>query len=484
MPAFVGQECPTHTGYLYLVVYLNLLTVCYSASSMKNIDRARLASLMAREQKKFVDERPKSKALFERARKSLLAGVPMNWMVKWAGAFPPFVREAQGAHFFDVDGHRYADFCLGDTGAMTGHSPFATVKAVEEQSRRGITLMLPGEDSIFVAEELAKRFGLPYWQFALTATDANRFSIRLARQITARAKILVFNWCYHGTVDETFITLDRNGVAGPRRGNIGPPVNPAVTTRVVEFNDVAGLERELAAGDVACVLAEPAMTNVGIVHAEKGFHPALRELTRKHGALLIIDETHTICTGPGGYTRAENLEPDVLVFGKAIGGGIPGAAYGFSQDVADKIAAAHQLEDCDVGGIGGTLAGNALSLAAMRATLTKVLTKEAFDRMIPLAERWTLGVAKAIAEAEVPWQVTRLGCRAEYMFAGDAPKNGTEAHDAMDFELERFMHLYAMNRGILLTPFHSMALMSPQTEKDDVDLHSKVFREAVRELAG
>ena len=451
---------------------------------MKTIDRSRLASLMAREQKKFVDERPKSKALFERARKSLLAGVPMNWMVKWAGAFPPFVREAQGAYFFDVDGHRYADFCLGDTGAMTGHSPFATVKAVEEQARRGITLMLPGEDAIFVAEELAKRFGLPYWQFALTATDANRFSIRLARQITGRPKILVFNWCYHGTVHETFITLDSNGRADARRGNIGPPVNPAITTRVVEFNDVAGLERALAAGDVACVLAEPAMTNVGIVHAEKGFHPALRDLTRKHGALLIIDETHTICAGPGGYTRAENLEPDVLVFGKAIGGGIPGAAYGFSQEVADKIAAAHQLEDCDVGGIGGTLAGNALSLAAMRATLTKVLTKEAFDRMIPLAERWTLGVAKVIAEVELPWHVTRLGCRAEYMFQRDAPKNGTEAHDAMDFELERFMHLYAMNRRILLTPFHNMALMSPQTEKDDVDLHSKVFRDAVRELAG
>jgi glutamate-1-semialdehyde 2,1-aminomutase len=451
---------------------------------MKTINRTRLASLMVREQKKFVDERPKSKALFERARKSLLAGVPMNWMVKWAGAFPPFVREAQGAHFFDVDGHRYTDFCLGDTGAMTGHSPFATVKAVEEQSRRGITLMLPGEDSIFVAEELAERFGLPYWQFALTATDANRFSIRLARQITGRAKILVFNWCYHGTVDETFITLGRDGASGARRGNIGPPVNPAVTTRVVEFNDVPGFEAALAAGDVACVLAEPAMTNVGIVHAAPGFHQAMRALTRKHGALLIIDETHTICAGPGGYTRAENLEPDVLVFGKAIGGGIPGAAYGFSQEVADRIAAAQNLEDCDVGGIGGTLAGNALSLAAMRATLTKVLTKEAFDRMLPMAERWTLGVAKAIAEVELPWHVTRLGCRAEYMFGRDAPRNGTEAHDAMDFELERFMHLYAMNRGILLTPFHNMALMSPQTEKDDVDSHTKVFRDAVRELAG
>jgi glutamate-1-semialdehyde 2,1-aminomutase len=455
---------------------------------MKSVDRTRLKNLMEREQSRFVKDRPKSRALFERAGKSLLGGVPMNWMARWAGAFPPFVREAQGAHLFDVDGNRYVDFCLGDTGAMTGHSPFATVKAVEEQVRRGITLMLPGEDAVLVAEELQTRFGLPYWQFALTATDANRFSIRLARQITGRAKILVFNWCYHGTVDEAFITLERNGVAGPRRGNIGPPVNPALTTRVVEFNDVEGLERELAAGDVACVLAEPAMTNVGIVHAAPGFHPAMRELTRKHGALLIIDETHTICAGPGGFTRAENLEPDVLVFGKAIGAGIPGAAYGFSQEVADRIVAgqnrsAENLEDCDVGGIGGTLAGNALSLAAMRATLTKVLTKEAFERMIPMAERWTLGVAKAIAEAELPWHVTRLGCRAEYMFERDAPKNGSEAHDAMDFELERFMHLYAMNRGILLTPFHNMALMSPQTEKDDVDLHSKVFRDAVRELA-
>ncbi len=449
---------------------------------MKTIDRSRLVSLMAREQKKFVDERPKSKALFERARKSLLAGVPMNWMVKWAGAFPPFVREAQGAHFFDVDGLRYIDFCLGDTGAMTGHSPFATVKAIEEQARRGITLMLPGEDSIFVAEELQKRFQLPYWQFALTATDANRFSIRLARQITGRPKILVFNWCYHGTVDETFITLDANGAAVPRPGNIGPPVNPAVTTKVVEFNNVDALEAALISGDVACVLAEPAMTNVGIVHPQPGFHQALRELTRQYGTLLIIDETHTICAGPGGYTRAENLDPDILVFGKAIGGGIPGAAYGFSQEVADRIAAKHELESCDVGGIGGTLAGNALSLAAMRATLTKVLTKEAFARMIPMAERWTVGVAKAIADAGVPWNVTGLGCRAEYLFGAVEPKNGSQAHDAMDFELERFMHLYAMNRGILLTPFHNMALMSPQTEADDVDQHTKVFRGALKAL--
>src|SRR5450432_4446240 len=428
---------------------------------MKTIDRARLQSLMQREQKKFVDERPKSKALFERARKSLLAGVPMNWMVKWAGAFPPFVREAQGAHFFDADGHRYIDFCLRDTGAMTGHSPSAVVKAVEEQSRRGITLMLPGEDSIIVAEELQKRFNLPFWQFALTATDANRFSIRLARQITGRPKILVFNWCYHGTVDETFITLDENGVATPRRGNVGPPVDPSVTTKVVEFNDVDALAQALQSGEVACVLAEPVMTNVGIVHPAPEFHRHLRDLTRQHGSLLIIDETHTICAGPGGFTRAHNLDPDFLIFGKAIGGGVPGAAYGFTQKVADAIIARQDLEDCDVGGIGGTLAGNSLSLAAMRATLESVLTQDAFDHMIPLAQSWATGVQQAIAKFDLPWHVTRLGCRAEYLFSRTAPRDGTEAHDAMDFELERFMHLFAMNRGILLTPFHNMALMTP-----------------------
>ena len=391
---------------------------------MPAINRDRLQSLMQSEQKKFIDERPKSKALFERARKSLLGGVPMNWMAKWAGAFPPFVREAHGAEFFDVDGHRYVDLCLGDTGAMTGHSPPATVAAVQQQVASAITLMLPTEDAVWVGEELQKRFRLPYWQFALSATDANRFSIRLARQITGRNKILVYNWCYHGSVDETFITLE-DGVAKPRRGNIGPPVDPSVTTKVVEFNDINALAEALQPGDVACVLAEPVMTNVGIVHPDPGYHQHLRELTRKYGTLLIIDETHTICAGPGGYTGVENLDPDFLIFGKPIGGGVPGATYGFTQDVADAIAARQNLEDCDVGGIGGTLAGNALSLAAMRATLEKVLTQQAFDRMIPLAERWTAGVKQAIAEFDVPWHVSRLGCRAECLFSRTRPRNGS-----------------------------------------------------------
>ena len=445
------------------------------------IDRDRLKSLMAKERQKFVDERPKSKALFERASKSLLAGVPMNWMMKWAGAFPPFVREAQGAHFYDVDGHRYVDLCLGDTGAMTGHSPSATVSAVTQQVGRGITLMLPSEDAIWVAEELQKRFALPFWQFALTATDANRFSIRLARHITGRSKILVFNWCYHGTVDESFITL-HDGVAEARRGNIGPPVDPPVTTKVVEFNDADALEEALKPGDVACVLAEPVMTNVGIVHPQPGYHEAMRDITRKYGTLLIIDETHTICAGPGGYSRAQNLQPDFLVFGKPIGGGVPGAAYGFTERVAQCISDRQSLEDCDTGGIGGTLAGNALSLAAMRATLDKVLTAPAFERMIPMATRWKAGVEKAIKDFGVPWHVTQLGCRAEYLFAAQEPRNGTEAHDAMDFELERYLHLYAMNRGVLLTPFHNMALMCPATAPDDIDHHTKVFRDGVRAL--
>lgn len=436
---------------------------------------------MQSEQRKFITERPKSKDLFERARKSLLGGVPMNWMVKWAGAFPPFVREAHGAEFVDIDDHRYIDLCLGDTGAMTGHSPAETVAAVQKQVARGITLMLPSKDSVWVAEELQRRFGLPYWQFALTATDANRFSIRLTRQITGRPKILVFNWCYHGSVDESFITLE-DGVPKARRGNIGPPVDPTVTTKVVEFNDIDSLTKALEPGDVACVLAEPALTNVGIVHADPGFHEQMREVTRKYGTLLIIDETHTICAGPGGYTRTENLDPDFLVFGKPIGGGVPGSTYGFTQAVADAITARQNLEDCDVGGVGGTLAGNALSLAAMRATLEHVLTEKAFDIMIPLAERWTEGVAEAIAEFDVPWHVTRLGCRAEYLFASRVPRNGSEAHDAMDFELERFMHLFAMNRGILLTPFHNMALMSPATKPEHIDHHTKVFREALQVL--
>jgi glutamate-1-semialdehyde 2,1-aminomutase len=445
------------------------------------VSRARVAELTEREERTFREEHPRSLELAERAKRSLLAGVPMHWMAKWPGGSPVFVAEARGARFVDVDGREYVDLCLGDTGAMTGHSPPTTVAAIAEQAARGITLMLPTEDAAWVGEELARRFGLQYWQFALTATDANRFAIRLAREITGRPKVLVFNWCYHGTVDETFVAL-RDGQVVARRGNLGPPVPLDVTTRVVEFNDVAALERELAHGDVACVLTEPALTNVGIVHPDPGFHDALRDLTRRTETLLIVDETHTICCGPGGFTAANGLEPDLLTIGKPIAGGVPAAAYGFSAEVAQRVVEHIELEDVDVGGVGGTLAANALSLAAMRATLQHVLTDEAFAAMIPLAGRFTEGVEEAIGRHGVPWHVTQLGCRAEYLFGPDRPSNGAEAAAVGDFELERLMHLYALNRGVLLTPFHNMALMSPATTDADVDRHTEVFGEAVAEL--
>jgi glutamate-1-semialdehyde 2,1-aminomutase len=438
--------------------------------------------LLDRELERFEREHPRSRELAEEARGSLLSGVPMPWMIRWPGGFPVFAAEAQGARFTDVDGHEYVDFCLGDTAAMTGHSPEPTVRAVAEQAANGITLMLPSEDSLWVAQELTRRFGLARWQFALTATDANRFAIRLARELTGRPKILVYNWCYHGSVDETVATL-RDGRVVEREGNVGPPVPPDETTRVVEWNDVEALERELAHGDVACVLAEPALTNIGIVLPEPGYHDALRAATRATGTLLIIDETHTLCAGPGGYTAAYGLDPDVLTVGKAIAAGIPAATYGFSDAVAERLEAMLPADErADVGGIGGTVAANVLSLAATRATLDEVLTDEAFERMIALGERFESGVADVIERHGLPWHVTRLGCRVEYLFRPERPRTGSDAAAGADPLLDRLIHLYALNRGILLTPFHNMALMSPATTEADVDLHTEVFGQAAREL--
>jgi glutamate-1-semialdehyde 2,1-aminomutase len=437
---------------------------------------------MAAEMAAFADAHPASAALHRRATSSLLEGVPMPWMVKWAGPFPPYVESAAGAHVQCIDGHEYVDFCLGDTGAMAGHGPAPTISAVERQMRRGITHMLPTEDAAWVGEELSRRFGVGAWQFALSATDANRWVLRLARQITGRSKIVVHDHCYHGSVDEAIAMLGEDGTVIPVRGSVGPQVDVAETTRVVEFNDLAGLEAALADGDVAAVLIEPALTNVGIVLPEPGYLDAVRDLTRRTGTLLIIDETHTICAGPGGATAAWGLEPDLLVIGKTIGGGIPSAAYGFSAEVADRIHGSIAEEDSDVGGIGGTLAGYALSLAATRATLGEVLTAEAFARMIPLAERWEAGVAGVIADMDVPWHVTRLGARAEYHFMPDPPRTGAQQSAHSDPELERFLHLWAMNRRVLMTPFHNMALMSPSTTADDVDRHTAAFAEAVQAL--
>lgn len=448
---------------------------------MTDIDRKKLQSVLQAEINRFSDEHPKCHAMYEKAKGCLLDGVPMNWMVRWAGGFPLFVKEAIGASFTCADDKHFIDFCLGDTGAMVGHSPAKVMNSISEKLNKGITFMLPTEDAIWVGEELQRRFGLKYWQTTLTATDANRFVLRLARHITKRPYVLVFDYCYHGSVDETFITIN-DGIPGPRPGAIGPQVNPVVTTRVVPWNNIPALEQALAPGDVACVLAEPVMTNIGIIHPQPGYHDALRDLTKKYGTLLVIDETHTMCTGPGGYTAEFGLKPDILTVGKTIGSGIPAAVYGFTEEVGDMVSKSIKVDESDVGGIGGTLAGNALSLAAMRATLENTLNKEMFDHTIPLAIRFTDGVKKVIDEVQLPWVINRLGCRAEYWFCDQLPQNGGDAEAAVDSDLDRYMHLCALNRGILMTPFHNMALIAPDITEKEINYHTRMFKEAISQI--
>ena len=461
------------------------------------VDRVRLTELLRRERAAFAAANPRSAAAYGRAG-SLFGRVPMTWMNKASGGFPLYLATARGARVTDIDGNSYADFSLGDTAAMAGHSPKPVADAVRRRMSDlgGMAVMMPTEQAADAGAELARRFGAARWSFALTATDANRWAIRLARAVTGRGKILFHSYCYHGSVDESLIITAPAGsrspdgqttpaVAGvPRPGNVGAPVDVTATSRVAEFNDLAGLEAELAHGDVAAVLMEPALTNIGIVLPEPGYLDGVRDLTRRYGSLLINDETHTFCAGPGGATAAWTLSPDIVTIGKAIGGGIPAAAYGLSAELADRLLARTDLDLIDVGGVGGTLAGNALSIAAVCATLRDVLTDEAFGSMTTLAERFADGVARVIARYGLPWSVTRLGARAEYRFARPAPRTGTEAAAADDPGLDDYLHTFMANRGVLLTPFHNMALMCPATSPADVDLHTELFGAAIRELLG
>ncbi len=449
------------------------------------ISDARLAPLFAAEAERFTLAHPRAAALAARAGESLLGGVPMSWMQRWASPVPPYAVSARGAQITDADGQVYLDFALGDTAAMAGHAPAALVRAMTAQLENGATTMLPSEAAIDAAEELTRRFGLPLWQLCLTATDANRFVLRIARAITKRPKILVHNWCYHGTVDETFAIARPGGAAGAaqtRPGNTGPQVDPATTTRVVEINDLAATEAALAAGDVAAILIEPALTNIGIVLPEAGYHAALRELATRYGALLIADETHTISMGPGGATAAWGLDPDLLVIGKAIAGGLPGAAYGMRRELAEQISGELQRDEIDTGGIGGTVSGSVLSAVAIRTTLREVLTDAAFPQMIAGANRWADGAEEVFTRRGVGWSVTRLGARAEYHFTPEAPRSGGEAAAAVHHEMERYLHLHALNRGIIMTPFHNMALFSPATSGSAADQHSEALDAAIAAL--
>ncbi len=451
------------------------------------IDRDRLRDQLARERATFAEARPRSAAAAAEAVTHLVGGVPMTWMAKWAGGFPIFLDRAGGNRVTDIDGHTYVDFALGDTGAMAGHSPPATIAAVRRrlEDHGGITAMLPTEDAAWVAAELASRFAVPRWSFALSATDANRWALRLARLVTERRLVTCFAYSYHGTVDETFVVRAPDGHTVARAGNVGPPVDPTTTTRAAEWNDLASVEAALADRQVAVLITEPALTNIGIVLPEPGFLDGLREVCDRTGTLLLIDETHTLSVGPGGCTQAWGLRPDLVTLGKSFAGGVPVGAYGLSAAVAERLAArvdADGADLVDVGGVGGTLAGNALSMAAARATLAEVLTPTAFDGMIERATRFTVGVQGVIDRHQLPWSVVQLGARTEYRFACPAPRTGTQSAAAGDDEVEELLHLALANRGILLTPFHNMALMAPTTTDADVDLHTEVFAEVVAEL--
>jgi glutamate-1-semialdehyde 2,1-aminomutase len=442
-----------------------------------------LGGLIDREQDRFRESHPRSAEAWQEGKRHFLYGGPSHWMRRWAGGFPIYVEEASGAHVRDIDGRGYIDFCLGDTGGMCGHAPEAVTKAALRQLKRGTTTMLPTEDSLWVGAELSRRFGPRYWTLTTSATDANRAAIRIARMITGRRKVLVFSGCYHGGVEEAHVEI-RDGRVGLRNMIHPNGVDHDTVTRVVEFNDVAALEAALAHDDVACVLTEPLMTNFGMIPVDAGFHHTLRDLTRRAGAVLIIDETHTLSCGPGGYTQANGLEPDIFVAGKAIAGGIPAGVFGLSEEIAGRMwkltphVNPRERQSAHLG-FGGTLAGNALTVATMRAVLEKVLMPANYQHMIATATRLASETRGLIETNRLPWHVTQIGARAEIMFMPQPPRSGADVIAGRQPDLETLLHAFYMNEGILVTPFHTMLLMCPATSARDVERHTAVFAQFI-----
>lgn len=453
-----------------------------SHTGRRGIDWTRAQALLQSERAAFIARNPHSGALAERAREHLLFGVPLHWMNDWGTPIALQVAQAAGAHLLDVDGHDLSDFCLGDTGAMFGHSPTPVARAVARQVAHGITAMLAGADAAAVGELLSERFGLPYWQFAMTASDANRFVLRWLRAASGRAKLIVFNGCYHGTVDDVFVDLV-DGIPTQRSSLLGQVQDLTAHTVVVEFNDLAALEAALSQGDVACVLAEPAMTNIGMVLAEPGYWVAAQALIRRHGAALVLDETHTISCGPGGYSGAHGLQPDAIVLGKPVGGGVPCAVYGFSAEWAQRVVQAKQAAPAGHSGIGTTLSGNLLAMAAMRATLSELMTEPVYAAMLAMASTLADGLREVIARHRLPWCVTQLGARTEFQFRATPPRNGSEAGAVLDPELEHLIHLALLNRGVLITPFHNMMLVCPATTAADVQRLLVAFDQVLAKIA-
>lgn len=444
---------------------------------------AAISAMLAAEKERYVAANPRSAALAKEAARHWHRGVPFHWMLDWGTPFALFADRAEGAELWDVDGHRYDDFCLGDTGSMFGHSPGPVAEAIARQAGRGLTYMLPTEDAVVVADELARRFKLPFWQVTSSASEANRAVIRWCRGITGRSKVLVFNGCYHGAVDDVFVDL-RDGVPELRRSLVGQVYDVREHTVVIEFNDLAALEAALGAGDVAAVLMEPAMTNVGMVLPDPGYLAALRQLTQRHGTLLVFDETHTISTGYGGHTGTFGPLPDLFVLGKPVAGGVPCAVYGFSAEVAERMERCREAGEKGHSGIGTTLSANALALAAMRACLTEVMTPAAYDHMLPLAEQLAAGLREVIARNGLDWHVAHVGSRGEFICDPNPARNGSEARAKMHGALEHALHLFLINRGVLIAPFHNMTLVSPATTQAQVARLAEVLDDCLKTLIG
>lgn len=433
------------------------------------------------ERERFLKLHPRSVALAAESQPHFLYGVPMHWMNDWGTPTPLFVSQAQGAHFTCADDIDYTDFCLGDTGAMFGHSPTAVAQAIASQAQNGLTAMLPSTLAPQVGKTLKNFFNLPYWQLATTATDANRFVLRWARAITQRKKLLVFDGCYHGTVDDTMVDLVDNKTIS-RASLLGQVVDLGLNTVAVPFNDLAAVEQALATGEFAALLTEPALTNCGMVLPNDGFIQGLRALCTKYGTLLILDETHTISTAHGGWAKANNITPDFLVVGKPIAGGLPAAAYGFNAQMAARMQAAKDAAPAGHSGIGTTLSGNMMTLVAIHATLDKVATKAAYKHMLDLAKQLEDGLQATIKTHQLPWQISRIGARLELQFCTQAPQNAAQAREAQNDTLESAIHLYLLNRGVLLTPFHNMMLVCPSTTLADTHKLITIFRECIHAL--
>ncbi|MCU0899154.1 MAG: aspartate aminotransferase family protein [Cypionkella sp.] len=445
------------------------------------IDPDRLTAFATREARRYAASRTASAAAMAKGAGAFLNNVPMHWMRDWPMPHLPLVAKAKGARLTDIDGYDIDDFCLGDTGSMFGHSPKPVADAIRAQARRGLTYMLPTEAALEAGAWLTERFGAFRWQIATTATDANRFALRVARAVTGRPKVLVFNGCYHGTLDDTMVELS-HGKTVNRAGLVGQVQDLSLGAVVCEFNDLAGVEAALAKGDVAAVLTEPVMTNSCMVLPEAGFHDGLRALTRQYGALLIIDETHTISTGLGGYTRVHGLTPDMFVVGKCVAGGLPTAVWGMTDAVAAGFNAYDAARPPGHSGMGTTLSANPMQFACLLATLSEVMTEAAYAHMEAGAARLAAGLDRVIAAHAAPWHVVRVGARVEFICAPGPLRNGTEAAAAHQPKVEAALHTALLNRGCLIAPFHNMMLVSPATKPRQVDRLILAFDEILSEL--